>query len=114
MDEATRKGRRDPEKEKFWRVTMGEAEQSGKTVRQFCAEKGLKENQFYAWRRELKLRDAEARHGTGFVELVTGAKEGGTGGIRIRLGNGLSIEMERGFDGETLKAALAIAGEVGR
>ena len=36
-------------------------ESSGQSVREFCQERGLKENQFYSWRRELKLRDAEAQ-----------------------------------------------------
>jgi transposase-like protein len=55
MDAEARKARRDPEKEKLWRAAMQEHAGSGKPVREFCGEKGLNENQFYGWRRELKL-----------------------------------------------------------
>jgi hypothetical protein len=113
MDEGARKARRNGEKEQFWRAALREAEASGKSVRAFCAEKGLKENLLYAWRRELKLRDAEGRQAPGFVEVLRRGGAEGRGGVSIRLGNGLSIEVERGFDAPTLKAALAVIGEVG-
>ena len=52
--------KRDAGKEKFWRKTMVEAQGSGQSVREFCRQRGIKENQLYAWRRELRTRDAEA------------------------------------------------------
>ena len=107
MDEAARKGRRDEGKEKFWRNALQEAEASGLSTRAFCHERGLKENLFYSWRRELKLRDVEGKKESGFVELVTRAGSSGTSGVSLRVDGRLSIVVERGFDEETLKAALA-------
>lgn len=107
MDGETRKGRRDPEKEKFWRAAIQEHVGTGKSVRRFCAEKGLNENLFYGWRRELKLRDAEKAGKGGFVELIRKGGEAVTGGVSILIDERLSIVLERGFDVETLKAALA-------
>ena len=43
MDAETRKARRDPEKEKFWRERICEHSQTGKSVRQYCVEKSLNE-----------------------------------------------------------------------
>ena len=89
-------------KETFWRGKMDEYEKRGVTVRAFCAQEGLKEVQFHYWRRALK----EASRQTGFVELIRsgGMKEGA--GVSIRVDDRLSIAVERGFDADTLKAAL--------
>ena len=107
MDEEARKARRDPEKEKLWRATMQEHAKSEKSVHEFCGEKGLKENQFYGWRRELKRRDSEEAGPGGFVELIRRGGQAMTAGVSIRIDERLSVVLERGFDGQTLKAALA-------
>ena len=52
--------RRDPELERFWRRAVAERERSGLSVRAFCSGRRLAEANFYAWRRELKQRDASA------------------------------------------------------
>jgi hypothetical protein len=99
--------RRDASKETFWRKTTAEACTSGQSVRAFCRKHGLKESLFYAWRRELKARDTEAVEKGGFVELVRPAGGNVGAGVSIRIDDRLSIALERGFDGTTLKAALA-------
>lgn len=107
MDTEARQARRDPEKEKFWRGTVQEHEGSGKSAHEFCTEKGLNENQFYGWRRELKLRDSEKAGPGGFVELIRRGGQGVRAGVSIRIDERISVVLERGFDGETLKATLA-------
>ena len=110
METEARKGRRDPEKEKFWRDVLQEHGGTGKSVRKFCEEKGLKENLFYGWRRELKLREGEKAGKSGFVELIRRGGQAGTAGVSIRVGERVSIVVERGFDGQTLKAVLSAVG----
>ena len=102
---------RDAEKEKFWRGKMAEYEKAGLTVREFCARGGLREVQFYYWRRVLKA--GGKRKQGGFVELLRPAGGNGAAGVSLRIGDRLSIVLERGFDGETLKAALRAVGVVG-
>lgn len=51
--------RRDEGKERFWRGVMGRWRRSGLGVRDFCDLEDLSEASFYAWRRELLLRDRE-------------------------------------------------------
>jgi len=99
--------KRDASKEKFWRKTMAEACSSGQSVRKFCRKRGLKEDLFYAWRRELKTRDMEAAEQGGFVELVRPAGGKAGAGVSIRIDDRLSIVLESGFDGAALKLALA-------
>lgn len=95
---------RDAKQEQFWRGRRAEYEQSGVTVREFCAREGLRETQFYYWCRKLK---AARQPQAGFVELVRSG--GGTvgAGVSIRVDDRLSIAVERGFDVETLQATLA-------
>ncbi len=51
---------RDPKLESRWRKTLARWQRSGQTVRAFCAGKALSEPNFYAWRREIARREAEA------------------------------------------------------
>jgi len=96
---------RDAEKEKFWRGKISEFENGSLTGREFCAKEKLREVQFYYWRRELKVEDTKKE--AGFVELVRSGVVSGGAGVSIRIDERLSIVLERGFDGETLKDALA-------
>jgi transposase-like protein len=56
---ASQRGRRDPERERFWRRAIREWARSGDSIRGFCAARGLTETAFHAWRRELRRRDGE-------------------------------------------------------
>lgn len=105
--------KRDAAKEKFWREAMEEARGSGLSVRDFCGQRGLKENLFYAWRRELSRRDGEGAERPGFVELVRPAGSGAAG-VSLWIDERIRIVLERGFDREALRAALACLSEAGR
>ncbi len=50
--------KRSLEKERYWREIAARFEGSGLKVRAFCEQEQIKEHQFFAWRRELKRRDA--------------------------------------------------------
>jgi|SRR5215471_3140013 len=45
---------RDPQQEQFWRDTVAAWEKSGKDIRAFCLARGLREGNFYYWRRALR------------------------------------------------------------
>jgi transposase-like protein len=51
---------RDTVKEKYWRDQVARWQKSGLSVRAFCAERGVVETSFYAWRRELIIRARES------------------------------------------------------
>ncbi len=114
MSTSSGKGRRDSGKERFWRDAVERASSSGMSVRGFCAAENLKEAQFYAWRRELRLRDAEASVTPGFAEVVPFSAAGRTGesaGVSVELSCGRRVRVERGFDASVLRAVLeAVAG----
>ena len=102
---------RDAEKEKFWREKMAGYENSGLSVREFCARDELREVQFYYWRRALKAGGKKKE--SGLVELVRPAVANGGAGVSIRIDERISIVLQRGFDGQTLKAALAAVSGAG-
>ena len=54
------RGKRDGGKERFWRRMLRQWRRSGLCVRAFCAEHGLAEPSFYAWRRIVAERDQES------------------------------------------------------
>ena len=47
-------------KERFWRRMVRQWRGSGLSIRDFCAERQLAEPNFYAWRRTIAQREAEA------------------------------------------------------
>src|SRR5437763_1955861 len=51
---------RDPRKERFWRRMVQQWQRSGLSVRAFCEQHDLSPPSFYAWRRTLADRDAQA------------------------------------------------------
>lgn len=52
--------KRNAKREAGWREVVARQVSSGLSVRAFCQREGLAESNFYAWRRELRLRDREA------------------------------------------------------
>ncbi len=47
-------------KERLWRETVAEQQQSGQSVRTFCRKRRLNESSFYRWRKLIRLRDRKA------------------------------------------------------
>jgi transposase-like protein len=116
--EETMKGpRRDVAKEARWRKLIGEATRSGMSVRAFCERRGLNENLFYAWRRELRTRclerdGANRKKETGKTfALVSADGEGDRAGIEIVLEGGRKLRISRGVDAETLRTVVGALGE---
>jgi hypothetical protein len=86
---------RDAAKERFWRRVMEGFDPARTTVRAWCAEQGVSEPSFYAWRRELAARDrASAPDAVRLVPVEIAASESAT--VAIELGGlRLSVPIER-------------------
>jgi len=93
-----------------WRGVVSEQSQSGQTVAAFCRDRGIRDSQFYDWKK--RVREGEA---TKFVEVKlkepseqrTPAPERYPA-IEIRLSRGRSVLVEPGFDASHLRALLAV------
>jgi transposase-like protein len=103
---------RDPRKEQHWRRLIQLWENSGLTVRAFCARHHLSQPSFYAWRRELQQRDAA----TAFVPVQVEtndqpARVNSVPTIEVVLAGGRCIRVTPGFDSATLRQLLAVLQE---
>ncbi len=97
----------------YWQEVVEQQEASGQRVRSFCAENGIGQASFYAWRRRFRSPEKSAGsscNDTGFVELRHEAAVG-RGGILIRYGE-FAIEVGNGFDDSMLRRVLCIARSV--
>src|SRR5271155_2373974 len=54
-------GKRDPEKERFWRDKVERQRKSGLSQQDFCAREGVNAGTFNCWISILKTRDAQAK-----------------------------------------------------
>jgi transposase len=101
---------RDPRKEQQWRQWIRQWQTSGQSVRAFCARHGLSQATFYAWRRILRQRDADA---TPFVavHVVADAFTPPTPPLEIVLASGRCLRVSTGFDPHTLRQLLAVLEE---
>jgi transposase-like protein len=92
------------ERSTSWRRVVAEQAESTLSAAAFCRERKISLLQFYQWRRRFRNQQSEGRS-TGFVELLPCSQDQQSG-IRLRLGEELAIEVDRGFDPLTLRAVL--------
>lgn len=91
-------------REAHWRAVIEKYSGSGLSGIAFCREHHIDLSRFYSWRRRFQRTDQNRMPNgtsTGFLELVSCSKQSESG-IRIRLGEDLSIEVDQGFDPLTL------------
>ena len=93
-----------------WRALVSEQSQSGQTVAAFCRDRGIRDSQFYNWKK--RVREGEAAK---FVEVkVKPSSEQRRPAperypaIEIWLNKGRSLLIEPGFDASHLRALLAV------
>jgi hypothetical protein len=94
-----------------WRKLISEQMRSGESVAAFCRERNLHASHFYWWKRRLR-EDTTAK----FVEVQMAESPAGVPGdsrIEVRLQNGRSLVVGRGFDAEHVRALLAIVEAAG-
>jgi transposase-like protein len=94
-----------------WRRLIREQAHSGQTVTAFCRERALCRPYFFAWKKRLR-RGATAK----FLEVQV--KEPTPSApddqrVEVRLKNGRSLLVGRGFDAEQVRALLAVVEAAG-
>jgi len=91
-----------------WHQLIKEQTESGLSGAAFCRERDLCRKSFYAWRKRLEAgTESEPEGDGGFAEVIHRTGNGTWSGVSIRLGPPRTICVERGFDAETLRAALS-------
>ena len=97
MDKATREQEREAQKA-VWADHVERQRQSGKGIKAYCEEAGLKIWKFCYWRGVVQPKSEQK----GFVEVRVKAG----GGVAIEV-DGCRICVERGFDEELLRQVVA-------
>jgi hypothetical protein len=102
-------------KERFWRRLVRQWRRSGLSIRAFCVERQLSEPSFYAWRRTIAQRDAEAAHLVPVLvvpdEKPVASCDAFGNGLELLLGARRVLRIRPGFDGPTLRQLLALLEE---
>jgi transposase-like protein len=86
-----------------WRRLISEQARSGQTVTAFCRERGLCSPYFFAWKKRLR-EDTAVK----FLEVQLTEAAPKDSRVEIRLQNGRSLLVGRGFDAEHVRALLAV------
>ena len=86
----------------YWQDLVEAQSQSGLDVTTFCRDRRINRQRFYLWRQRFQKPTGEAG---AFLELVPSSRSGESG-VRLRLDQHLSIELDRGFDAVTLQQVL--------
>jgi hypothetical protein len=94
-----------------WRKLISEQMRSGESVAAFCRERTLHASHFYWWKKRLRekttARFVEVRVEDSRTNLPVDLR------IEVRLQNGRSLVVGRGFDAEHVRALLAIVETAG-
>jgi transposase-like protein len=88
----------------LWRERIAEQERSGRSVRQFCRDRGFSEHSLYAWRKRLRsatpVRFALVEPANVPLEDSAGPK------IELLLAGGERLRIHSGVDAATLRTVL--------
>jgi transposase-like protein len=114
------RGDRDLGKEQFWRGLLRQWDGRKQTVREFCAEHGVSQPSFYAWRRTIAQRDQQsaarpkatkaAEDRTAFVPVkVMGPTPNPM--LEVVAPSGHLVRVPPEFDAATLRRLLAVLEE---
>ena len=107
---------RSKEKEAQWRKHLATYEKSGLGVRAYCKREGLSENLFYAWRREIRLRDKESEKTSAprFAPIEVLPSEGPrkleADEIELCLGGDRALRFRSGCDADLLERVIQMSG----
>ena len=89
-----------------WRRLISEQARSGQTVTAFCRERGLCRPYFFVWKKRLREDTAVKFLEVQLSETASNAARDTR--VEIRLQNGRSLVVGRGFDAEHVRALLAV------
>lgn len=100
--------RRDPQLERRWRERIALWKRAGVTVSDFCAEQGVSVASFYAWKRELAIRDQPPTTTT--MPTFVPVRVAPAATIEVVLKSGVIVRVPMGADSVTVARLVAALG----
>jgi transposase len=119
----SRRRKRDPGKEQFWRRMVQLWHAGKQTIRDFCTERDLSEANFHAWRRTIAQRDQASSKPNAhpnkrdtakprFVPIrVVSPTSASSTPLELVVGQGRVVRVPPGFDVATLRQLLDLLEE---
>lgn len=103
IERETRAERRDR-----WRALISAAEASGESIRTFCSKQGLRESQYYYWKKQLWLEQAPAVRAESrkFVFVGTASALEEWGALELVVERGWRLRIGEGVDENALRVVL--------
>lgn len=92
----------------YWQKLVKAHSRSNLTVTDFCLDHRINRQRFYLWRQRFQSRSNVPLTGA-FLELVPSSKNGKSG-IRLRMDQVVSIELDCNFDHLTLRQVISVIG----
>jgi transposase len=97
-----------------WQQILEQQKRSGLSIARFCRQRGIPESSLFSWKRRLS-RQAQPATAPAFVLVKSTVADAGmcatdsaSGAIELHLGRGRLLVLRRGFDPQTLHAALTV------
>lgn len=102
--------RREPQLERRWRERIALWKRAGVTVSDFCAEQGVSVASFYAWKRELALRDQASAPTTTTMPTFVPVRVAPAATIEVVLVNAVVVRVPMGADSVTVARLVSALG----
>ena len=91
----------------YWRNLVKQQVASGQPVSIFCSQRGLTEQSFYSWRKQLSRKTPVS-----FALVSTDGSAGNAGAsLELELGAGQRLRILNGVDAATLRTVLTVLRE---
>ncbi len=106
-------GQQKPEAWTQWRALISEQQKSGQSVAAFCRARGLRDGQFYDWKKRLRQREAEPFVAVQLVAsetppVPTPSAPMPSAPLEIRLRRGRSLLVGPDFEAAHLRRLLQV------
>jgi hypothetical protein len=94
----------------IWEQRLAEYEGSGKTIKAWCKEQTIRENQFYYWRKKLRTCQTEKTVPVKWLPLdfqINGLADSSGEYITVYIGQA-TVEVRKGFDHHLLREIVQV------
>lgn len=100
----------DKEQKSLWEKRLGEYESSSKSIAAWCQEQSIRKNQFYYWRKKLRLQQTEKNQPVAWlpVKMDLSSKQARVReAIAVHVGPA-TVEIKKGFDQHLLREIIEV------
>jgi transposase-like protein len=93
----------------LWEQRLAEYENSGKTIKAWCQEQAVRENQFYYWRKKLRDQSEMGKPVKWLSVKLDNSKQDSlaSDSIAVHIGQ-VKVEIKKGFDQQLFREIVQI------